>query len=75
MYTAPKLSFCLTAEEAKVVDEARKRLGRKGLLRNRSEVIRTAIAHLQQLNDTELRAAAEKTPQLKPGRKRSVRTE
>jgi Arc/MetJ-type ribon-helix-helix transcriptional regulator len=72
MHSPCKLSFCLTAEEAKAVDEARKRLGRHGVLRNRSEVIRAAITYMQQLSDAELRTAAEKTPKLKPGRKRKA---
>lgn len=70
MQTLPKLSFCLTEEEARTVDEARKRLGKHGVLRNRSEVIRVAIACLQQLDDEALQVAAERTPQLRPGRKR-----
>lgn len=65
----PKLSFCLTAEEAAAVDEARKRLARRGVLRNRSEVIRAAITCLEQLEDAELQAAAEKTVKFKPGRR------
>lgn len=70
MRALPKLSFCLTAEEAEAVDEARKRLGKRGVLRNRSEVIRAAITCLKQLDDQALQAAAEKTQQLKPGRRR-----
>lgn len=70
MQTLPKLSFCLTEEEVQTVDEARKRLGKHGVLRNRSEVIRVAIACLWQLDDEALQVAAERTPQLKPGRKR-----
>lgn len=70
MKSAAKLSFCLTADEAHAVDYARQRLGKQGVLRNRSEVIRGAINCLHQMNDAELKAMAEKTLQLKPGRKR-----
>jgi len=70
MSTLPKLSFCLTEDEAKSVDDARARLGRQGVLRNRSEVIRAAIACLQQLDDEALLAVAKGTSQLKPGRRR-----
>lgn len=69
MSALPKLSFCLTEEEAKFVDDARTRLGKKGVLRNRSEVIRAAIACLHQLDDDALAVAAEGTSQLKPGRR------
>jgi Arc/MetJ-type ribon-helix-helix transcriptional regulator len=69
MRALPKLSFCLTAEEAAVVDEARMRLAQRGVLRNRSEVIRAAITRLEQLEDADLQAAAEKTVKLKPGRR------
>ena len=69
MRPLPKLSFCLTAEEAALVDEARKRLARGGVLRNRSEVIRAAITRLEGMDDADLQAAAEKTVKLKPGRR------
>jgi Arc/MetJ-type ribon-helix-helix transcriptional regulator len=68
MQPLQKLSFCLTAEESALVDEARKRLAQCGVLRNRSEVIRTAITRLGELDDEELRSAAEKIVKLKPGR-------
>ena len=67
--TLPKITFCLTAGEADAVDQARQRLGMQGVLRNRSEVIRAAIICLHHLSDAELNAAAQKTQQLKPGRK------
>lgn len=69
MHSLPKLSFCLTAEEAASVGEARKRLARCGVLCNRSEVIRAAITRLEQLDDADLQEAAEKIAKLKPGRK------
>jgi Arc/MetJ-type ribon-helix-helix transcriptional regulator len=66
-----KICFCLTPEESDVVEEARQRLGKKGVLRNRSEVIRAAINYLEQLSDDELAAAAKKTQQMKPGRSKA----
>lgn len=71
METTPKLSFCLTDQEAKAIEQARQRLGRHGILRNRSEVIRAAIGRLRDLTDEELVAAAEKPAQLRPGRRKS----
>lgn len=68
MNALPKINFCLTAEESEAVEEARRRLGRRGVLRNRSEVIRVAIACLQSLDDSQLTEAADKIPRLKPGR-------
>lgn len=65
----PKISFCLMTEESKAIDEARRRLGQLGILVNRSELIRAAVRALAQASDTQLRKAAEKTPNLKPGRR------
>jgi Arc/MetJ-type ribon-helix-helix transcriptional regulator len=70
MEPLPKISFCLTTEELKTVDELRARLGRKGLLHNRSEVIRAAIRAMSKLRDSDLRAGVESVPKLKPGRAR-----
>lgn len=65
----PKVSLCLTDEEKALIDAARCRLGRQGLLRNRSEVIRAAIRALEGMNDSTLGSIATAVPQLKPGRK------
>lgn len=70
-----KISFCLTADEIDTVELARKRLGRLGVLLNRSELIRTAISCLDKLDDNVFRVAAEKTTRLKPGRKQIVRAD
>jgi len=69
METLPKLSFCMTDQEMKAIEQLRQRLGRQGVLRNRSEIIRAAIMYLHQLSNDELISAAEKAVQLKPGRK------
>jgi len=70
MDTLPKLSFCMTDQEMKAIEQLRQRLGHEGVLRNRSEIIRAAIMHLYQLSNDDLISAAEKAVQLKPGRKR-----
>lgn len=49
--------------------ELRNRLGRKSVLRNRSEVIRAAIQAMSRLSDADLETCANAVPQLKPGRK------
>jgi hypothetical protein len=69
MESLAKTSFCLTSDEAHLVEAARKRLGKLGVLQNKSEVIRTAINCLAGLNDEALATAASKTAKLKPGRK------
>ena len=50
------------------------RLAQCGVLTNRSEVIRAAITRLGELDDVDLKAAAEKTVKLKPGRKSQTPT-
>ncbi|GLQ91971.1 hypothetical protein GCM10007901_09220 [Dyella acidisoli] len=69
MEQLPRLSFCLTDQEIKAIENARQRLGRQGVLRNRSEVIRAAIAQLEHLSDDDLLAASNRPTYLKPGRK------
>jgi hypothetical protein len=64
-----KISFCLTPEEVEAVETARRRLGAAGILLNRSETIRAAIASLGDLNTAALKGVAVKTQHLKPGRK------
>ena len=70
MEPLPKISFCLTPSEAEAVDEARRRLGKQGVIRNRSEVVRLAIGHLTHLDDDSLSAAADQVTRLKPGRRK-----
>lgn len=68
MESLPKICFCLTADEVATIDAARERLGKQGVLRNRSEVIRSAINMLKGIDDAELRSASEETLRLRPGR-------
>jgi Arc/MetJ-type ribon-helix-helix transcriptional regulator len=66
------MSFCLTDEEIDAVDSARQRLGKCGIMKNRSEVVRCAINALSALSDADLVRAATHTVRLKPGRKPEV---
>lgn len=67
--TPKKISFCLTEEEAEIVNVARHRLAKQGVLRNQSEIIRAGIGLLRRLSDPELIKTAQATSRFKPGRK------
>ena len=71
MRTIAKLCLCLTDDEHNALQEVRQRLGRSGVLMNQSEVVRTAIIQFQQLGDEQLLAAAQRSPRLKPGRRKA----
>jgi hypothetical protein len=65
----PKISFCLTEDELKIVADVQRRLAVGGRLNNRSEVLRIAIAQLHQLTDEELIDAGTELTRLVPGRR------
>ena len=69
MSSLGKLSFCLAEEENETLEALRQRLGRHGVLLNRSEVMRTALRYLAEQGDGEVVAAAKVMTRFKPGRR------
>jgi Arc/MetJ-type ribon-helix-helix transcriptional regulator len=64
-----RITICLPPDEVSLVEEARQRLGKASVLKNRSEVIRAAVRSLATMADEELAEAARSVPHLKPGRR------
>lgn len=66
-----KISFCLTEDELRSIDDARQRVAALGFLQNRSEIIRTAIAVLNAMPAEDVVHVINEVPRLMPGRRSS----
>ena len=65
---AVRESLTLLPEESQVIDEVRLRLAARGVIPNRSEVIRAGILALRDMNGEDLAKLLGGVPKLKPGR-------
>ena len=68
-----KISLCVTEDDLAIVAEAQRRIAVGGETRNRSEVLRIAIAQLSRMSDDELLAAGAGLTRLVPGRRPQAR--
>lgn len=66
--TVVRENFSFPPSDSELIDALRKRAGRGGVLLNRSELLRAALAALHRLSDAEIAQIGAQVPKIKTGR-------